>query len=46
VKKFLVVALLVMLLTGCSFQKVWKWLDEMEWEREDQTVKVVDFILR
>lgn len=43
-KKWLAVALLLLFLSGCSFSKVWKWMDEMDWEREDETVKIVRFL--
>ncbi len=36
-KKWLLVALTLAMLSGCSWNKVWKWIDEMEWERDDQT---------
>ena len=43
-KKWLILALALILISGCSFKKVWKWIDEMEWERDDQTVRIVDFL--
>jgi hypothetical protein len=45
-KKWLIVLLTLLMLSGCSFNKVWKWIDEMDWERDDQTVHVVDFLMR
>jgi uncharacterized protein YcfL len=45
-KRWLLVMMALFLLTGCSASKLWKWLDKQEWEREDQTVRIVDFILR
>lgn len=45
-RKLLLVALTVLLLSGCSFHNVWKWLDQADWERDDQTIRVVDFLLR
>ncbi|MEW6137649.1 MAG: lipoprotein [Thermodesulfobacteriota bacterium] len=45
-KKWLIIALALMFLSGCSFSKFWKWFDEMEWERDDETVKIVRFLLK
>ncbi|HMK34367.1 MAG TPA: lipoprotein [Desulfomonilaceae bacterium] len=45
-KKWLAVLLTILMLSGCSFSKVWKWIDEMDWERDDQTVRIVDFFMR
>jgi uncharacterized protein YcfL len=45
-KKWLLVALTLLLLSGCSLTKFWKWVDEMEWERDDQTIKVIRIFTR
>jgi len=45
-KKWLAVALTLLFLSGCSLSKFWKWMDEMEWERDDETVKIVRFLLK
>ncbi len=45
-KKLLLMILVTLMLSGCSWHKVKKWIDEMEWERDDQTVRVVDIFLR
>jgi len=45
-KKWLLVVIALLMLSGCSWSKVWKWIDEMEWERDDQTVRIVDFLIR
>jgi uncharacterized protein YcfL len=45
-KKWLLVALTLLLVSGCSWSKVWKWIDEMDWERDDQTVRIVDIFIR
>ncbi|MBI5572453.1 MAG: membrane lipoprotein lipid attachment site-containing protein [Desulfomonile tiedjei] len=45
-KKLLLAALVMFLLSGCSINKIWKWVDEMEWERDDQTIRIVDFLIR
>ncbi len=42
-KRWIIVALMLIVLTSCSFNRVWKWIDEMEWEREDQTIKIMRF---
>lgn len=45
-KKLLVVALATLILSGCSLNKIKKWIDEMEYEREDETVRIVDIFWR
>jgi len=45
-RKWLVVALTVVMLSGCSWDKVKKWLDETEFERSDKTIRIVDFLLK
>jgi len=45
-KKLLLVALAILLLSGCSLNKVKKWIDEMEWERDDEAVRIVDIFWR
>ncbi len=45
-RKWLVVALMLLMLSGCSWDKVKKWFDETEWERSDQTIRIVDYLLR
>ncbi|AFM24371.1 Prokaryotic membrane lipoprotein lipid attachment site [Desulfomonile tiedjei] len=43
-KKWLVLALALIMISGCSTKKIWKWIDEMEWERDDQTIRIMDFL--
>lgn len=45
-KKWLILALALLLLSGCSFKQVWKWFDQMDWEPDDKTIRVVDFFIR
>jgi hypothetical protein len=45
-KRLLLAMLVLLFLSGCSVNSLWKWIDEMEWEREDQTIRVTDFFLR
>jgi len=45
-KKWLLVALIVLFLSGCAFDSVWKWIDEMDFERDDQTINIVRFIVK
>lgn len=45
-KKWLVLVLLAVLVSGCSWQKIKKFIDEAEWERSDRTIQVVDVIFR
>ena len=44
-KKWLLLATVILLLAGCSASKMWKWMDKMDWEREDQTVRTTDFLV-
>ena len=44
-KKWVLIALTILFLSGCTFDSVWKWIDEMDFERDDQTISVVRFIL-
>jgi hypothetical protein len=45
-KKWLIALIVLVTLSGCSFSKAWKWFEELEWERDDQTVRIVEFLLR
>jgi hypothetical protein len=45
-KKWLLIALTLAILSGCSWNKVWKWIDEMEYERDDKTVRIVDIFIK
>jgi len=45
-KKWVVLVLLAVLISGCSWQKVKKWFEEADWERSDRTIHMVDTILR
>jgi len=45
-KKWMAIALLLLLLSGCSWDKYLKWFDKMDWERDDQTIRIVDFLVR
>jgi uncharacterized protein YjcR len=45
-KKLFLVVLATLILSGCSWNKVKKWIDEMEWERDDQTVRIVDIFFK
>jgi hypothetical protein len=38
-KKWIVIGLLLLMISGCSWQKVYKWINEMEFEREDETIR-------
>ena len=46
VKKWMLVIALFLLLSGCSWTKVMKWFDEMEVERNDQTIRIIDLLIR
>jgi hypothetical protein len=45
-KKWLLIGLTLVILSGCSWNKVWKWFDELEFERDDQTVRIVDIFTK
>jgi hypothetical protein len=45
-KKWIALALLVLLLSGCSFSRVWKFFDEMDYERDDKTIQIVHFLIK
>ena len=45
-KKWVILVLMMAVLSGCSWKKAVKWFDEMEWERDDRTVTVVDLFIR
>jgi hypothetical protein len=45
-RRWLVVALIALILSGCSWDKFTKWLDQYEWERPDKTIHIVDFLLK
>jgi hypothetical protein len=46
VKKWIVMGLVLLLLGGCSWKRVRDWMDKMDWERSDQTIHIVDIIIR
>ena len=46
VKKWMLVIVLFLLLSGCSWTKVMKWFDDMELERDDQTIRIIDILVR
>jgi hypothetical protein len=41
-KKWIAIALTALILSGCSLKSIRKWFDEMEWERDDQIIKITD----
>jgi uncharacterized protein YcfL len=45
-RKWLLMVVATLLITGCSFDRVQKWLDNMEWERDDQTINIVDIFFK
>jgi uncharacterized lipoprotein YajG len=45
-KKWLLIALALVMLSGCAMNKVWKWIDDMDYERDDQTVRIVDIFIK
>jgi hypothetical protein len=45
-RKLLLVGLIALLISGCSFKQVWKWIDQTDWERDDKTITFMDFLIR
>lgn len=45
-RKWLLLLIAILLLSGCSFRQVWKWWDNLEWERDDQTIRIVDLFIK
>jgi hypothetical protein len=45
-KKWLLLVLVIVLMSGCSWRKAWEWIDKMEWERDDQTISIVNIFVR
>jgi hypothetical protein len=45
-KKWVALLFILLVLSGCSLQKVKKWLDGLEWERSDRTIRVIDLFMR
>jgi hypothetical protein len=45
-KKLVILVLATVFLSGCSLSKAWKWFDEMDWERDDQTVRIIELFIR
>ena len=43
-RKLIVVLLIVSMLSGCSWKKVMKWIDEIKWERDDEIVHIIDVL--
>ncbi len=41
-KKWVSILILCLLLSGCSWTNFRKMIDDMDWERDDQTVQVFD----
>ncbi|MEW6110764.1 MAG: hypothetical protein AB1664_01430 [Thermodesulfobacteriota bacterium] len=45
-KRWILAALVLVALGGCSWQKAVKWLDELDWERDDKTIRIIEIIPR
>lgn len=45
-RRLVLLGLVVLLISGCSFKQMWKWIEDAEWEREDKTITIVDFSVR
>jgi len=45
-RKWLLISLVLLSLSGCSFDSVWKWIDQMDFERDDQTISITRFLMK
>jgi len=43
-KRWFLAALILLALGGCSWQKVIKWFQDAEWERDDRTIRIIEII--
>ena len=43
-KKLIIAMLVILMLSGCSWNKVIKWFDELKWERDDEIVHIIDIL--
>jgi hypothetical protein len=46
VKKWIVTGLVLLILGGCSWKSVRDWMDKVEWERSDETIRIIDIFIR
>jgi len=44
-KKWIAIIFVLMFLSGCSWQKAMKWFDDLQWERENETIRIVNIFL-
>ncbi|MGC8602672.1 MAG: hypothetical protein ACP5VS_03165 [Desulfomonilaceae bacterium] len=45
-KKWLLVIVVTFLVASCSFERAVKWIEDIDWERDDQTIKMSHILLR
>ncbi len=45
-KKCIALMVIGLLISGCSWNNLRKFIDDMEWERDDQTISIVLPVLR
>ena len=49
IRKWMAVVLVMVVIlaaSGCSFHKVRKWFEKLEWEKDDETVRIVDLFVK
>ncbi len=45
-KKWLLIIIATFLITSCSFERAVKWIQDMDWERDDQTIRIVNMFIK
>ncbi|MCL5124865.1 MAG: hypothetical protein M1511_10285 [Deltaproteobacteria bacterium] len=45
-QKWLLIIVATFLIMGCSFERAVKWIENIDWERDDQTIKIVHIFFK
>ncbi|MFA6224319.1 MAG: hypothetical protein WC647_18620 [Desulfomonilaceae bacterium] len=45
-KKWFLILIATFLIASCSFNRAWKWIEDVDWERDDQTIRIVDIFFK
>ena len=45
-KKWLLIIVATFLIASCSFERAVKWIQDMDWERDDQTIRIVNIFVK
>jgi uncharacterized protein YcfL len=45
-KKWLLIIVATFLIASCSFERAVKWIQDMDWERDDQTIRIVNIFIK